>query len=814
MMNSFMQDLRYSFRTLRKTPVFAAVAILALALGIGANSAIFSVVNAVLLRPLPFDHAERMLSIHSRNEKDGSVGVEQSYPNFLDLRAQCQSCEGVGAYSGATTFVMNPGEEPERVRGVEASADLLPLLGVKPALGRVFTAEEDQPGASRVIVLSYGFWQRSFGGNPKIVGQNIPLGGSAPTTVIGVMPKDFKFPVEWQQTNFWMPLAPSMSPADRDGRANVWLDLLAKTKPGVSTQQAQAEIDAIARRLQAQYPATNTALAFFVKPLKENLVGDLRTALFVLLGAVGCVLLIACANVANLLLARAAGRSKEMSIRTALGASRARIMRQLLTESLLLAILGGALGLLLAMWGVDLLAAAAPANIPRVAEISLDARVVLFTLFVTLATGVVFGLAPALQASKADVNEALKEGGRGTGEGGGHRRLRGALVVSEVALSLVLLVGAGLLAQSFKRLLDVTPGFDAKNLVTMDVVPRRVHYPEEAQRVQFFKDFIEQAARVPGVRGVVVVDPLPLNGNFEAWDFQIEGRAPFAPGEQNNADRRIVGGDYFRVMAIPLIKGRTFDDRDRKEAPQALVVNDTFARRFFPNEEPLGRRIVFGGGPAGGTAREIVGVVGDVRHAGLDEPTTPEFYVPFTQVMTTRLTVVARSASGDTAGLAGTLRGVIRQTDKDSPVYNVRTMEELLAASVAKRRFNMILLGGFASVALLLASLGIYGVISYTVTQRTHEIGVRVALGAQPRDVVRMILTQGMRLTLIGVGVGLLGAFALTRVMSGLLFGVSATDPFTFAGVALLLAGVAFVSCLLPARRATKVDPMVALRYE
>ncbi|HEX8161824.1 MAG TPA: ABC transporter permease [Pyrinomonadaceae bacterium] len=812
-MGSFVQDLRYSFRALRKTPVFTAVAVVALALGIGANSAIFSVVNAVLLRPLPFEGAERLLSVQVRNEKAGGVGVEQSYPNFVDLRAQCQSCEGMAAYSGATTFLMNPGEEPERVRGVQASADLLPLLGVRPALGRAFTAEEDQPGAGRVVVLSYGLWRRSFGGNPKIVGQVVPLGG--PKTVIGVMPEGFKFPLEWQQQpDFWMPLGPSMSPDDREGRASVWLDLVAKTKPGVSTAQAQAELDTISRRLQAQYPATNTALAFFVKPLKENLVGDLRTALFVLLGAVGCVLLIACANVANLLLARAAGRSKEMSIRTALGASRARIMRQLLTESLLLAVFGGGLGLLLAMWGVDLLAAAAPADIPRVAEVGLDARVVLFTLFVTLATGVVFGLAPALQASKSDVNEALKEGGRGTGEGGGRRRLRAALVVSEVALSLVLLVGAGLLAQSFKRLLDVTPGFDAKNLVTMDVVLRGARYPEEAQRVQFFKDFIEQASRQPGVGGVGVVDPLPLGGNFEALDFQIEGRTPFAPGEANSADRRVVNGDYFRVMGVPLRRGRSFDDRDRKDAPQVVIVNDTFARTFFAGDEPLGKRLVFGGGLAGGTPREIVGVVGDVRHAGLEAPATPEFYMPFTQVITTRLTVVARAASGDTSGVATALRGVIRQTDKDSPVYNVRTMEQLLSASVAKRRFNMILLGGFASVALLLAALGIYGVISYTVTQRTHEIGVRVALGAQPRDVVRMILSQGMRLTLAGVCLGLLGAFALTRVMSGLLYGVSATDPLTFGGVALLLAAVAFVSCIVPARRATKVDPMIALRYE
>jgi predicted permease len=811
-MGTLWQDIRYGLRTLRKSPVFTLVAVFALALGIGANSAIFSVVNAVLLRPLPFDHPERLLTIRARNERDGSVGVEQSYPNFLDLRAQCQACEGVAAYAHTTTFLTGSDEEPERARGIQASADLFALLGAKPAVGRVFTPEEDQPGGHRLVVLSYEFWQRSFGGDAKIIGREIPL-GSAPTTVIGVMPPGFKFPVESTQIDFWMPLAPMLSPADKDGRANVWLDLLAKTKAGATREQVQAEIETISRRLQTQYPATNTALIFFTKPLHEDLVGDLRAALLVLLGAVGCVLLIACANVANLLLARAAGRAKEISIRTALGASRWRIMRQLLTESLLLAFAGGALGLLVAMWGVALLASASPADIPRIGEVGLDARVVVFTLAVTLVTGVVFGLAPALQASKADLNETLKEGGRGSGEGHGHSRLRGALVVSEVALSLVLLVGAGLLAQSFKRLLDVQPGFDPANILTMDVIPRHSRYPQEAQRVQFFQDFLDRAKTVPGVKAVGLVDPLPLNGNFEAWDFDIEGRPPFAPGEQNNADRRIVNADYFQAMGIPVRRGRAFDERDRKDAPAAIIVNETFARRFFAGEDPLGKRLVFNDGPAMGT-REIVGVVGDVRHAGLDEPTSPEFYLPFTQVLTVRLTVVARTTSDDSSSVAASLRGIIRQTDKESPIYNVRTMNQLLSSSVAKRRFNMILLGGFACVALLLASLGIYGVISYTVTQRTHEIGIRVALGAQPRDVLRMVLRQGMTLALAGVGCGLVGALALTRVMSGLLFGVSASDPATFALVALLLAAVAFVSCLIPARRATRVDPMVALRYE
>ncbi|MCA1815294.1 MAG: ABC transporter permease, partial [Acidobacteria bacterium] len=756
LMGTLIQDLRYALRTMRKSPVFTLVAVLALALGIGANTAIFSVVNAVLLRPLPFANPERLFVVRARNERDGSVSAEQSYPNFQDLRAQCRSCEGFAAYSHATTFLMNPGEEPERERGVETSADLFAMLGAKPELGRAFTPEEDQPGAHRVVVLSHAFWQRSFGGARDVVGRDIPLGG-APTTVVGVMPPDFKFPVESAQADFWMPLAPLLPPNDLTHRDYVSLDLVAETKPGVTPRQAQAEIETISRRLQQQYPETNTALLFFTKPLHEELVGDLRTALFVLLGAVGCVLLIACANVANLLLARAAGRAKEMSIRAALGASRWRIVRQLLTESLLLAVLGGALGLLVATWGVALFAAASPADIPRVSEINLDPRVALFTAAVTLLTGVVFGLAPALQAAKADVNEALKEGGRGSGEGTGRSRLRGALVVSEIALSLVLLVGAGLLGQSFKRLLDVRPGFDPANLVTMDVVLRSSRYPQDAQRTQFFQDFLERAKQLPGVRAVGLVNPLPLNGNFETWDFEIDGRAPFAPGVQHDADRRIVSPEYFQTMGIALLRGRAFDARDRAGSPQVAVVNETFARRFFPGEDAVGKRIVLNGGAISG-AREIVGLVGDVRHAGLDEPATPEFYFPFTQVPSPRLTVVARAAdAGSAAAVVPALRGVVRQTDKESPIYNVRTMDSLLAASVAKRRFNMILLGGFASVALVLAALGIYGVISYTVTQRTHEIGVRVALGAQPSDVVRMILRQGMAFALAGVGCGLVG---------------------------------------------------------
>jgi putative ABC transport system permease protein len=811
-MRTIWQDVRYGWRSLRKSPGFTVVAVLALALGIGANSAIFSVVNAVVLRPLPYDHPERLLAIQARNEKDGSVSSDEAYPNFTDLRDQCQTCEGMAAYTGATTFLTKPDEEPERARGVEASADLLPMLGVKPLMGRYYTREEDQPGASRVVVISNDFWRRSFGANPKIIGEQIPM-GSTPATVIGVMPPDFKFPIEARQADFWMPLAPMLSRDDLTRRDYVSLTLLAKRKPGATEAQTEAEIETISRRLQAQYPATNTALLFFVKPLHDDLVGNVRTALFVLLGAVAFVLLIACVNVANLLLARATARAKEISVRTALGASRARIIRQLLTESLLLSLIGGGLGLLFATWGVALLVGASPADLPRAGEIRLDARVVVFTVAVTVLTGLVFGLAPALSASKIDISDALKEGGRSGSDGAARNRLRSALIVAEVALSLVLLVGAGLLAQSFRHLLEVKPGFDPNNLVTMDVVLRRSRYPQEAQRVQFYQDFLQRARAVPGIESVGLVDPLPLGGSFEVWDFQIEGRPPAAPGVNQNADRRVIDGGYFQAMKIPVERGRSFGDGDRVNAPPVIIINDTLARKYFAGEDPLGKRLVFDGGLISG-AREIVGVVGDVRHAGLDAETTPEIYVPFTQIITPRLTVIARASSVDPTATTSALRGIIRETDKDSPIYNVRTMNGLLSASVARRRFNLILLGSFAALALLLASLGIYGVISYTVTQRTHEIGIRIALGAQPRDVLRMILGQGMILTLIGVAVGLLGALALTRVMSSLLFGVSATDPVTFGLVSLILPAVALVSCLIPARRATRVDPMVALRYE
>ena len=809
-MGTMLQDMRYGVRMMLKRPGFTLIAVLALALGIGANSAIFSVVNAVLLRPLPYEAEERLVTIETRNANSGSIGGVLSYLNFADVRDQSRTLEYAAAYSQSGTFLA-AGDELERLRGVVISADVFPMLGVKPLIGRTYTREEDQKGARKVIVISYGLWQRRFGSDPKIVGQEIPI-GTRPALVLGVMPKGFKFPVEAETVEFWQPLVPNLSDTDTQRRDAQWLSVVAKRKAGVTEQQAQTEISTIASRLQAQYPDTNTSVGFALTPLHEKLVGDLRTALFVLLAAVGCVLLIACANVANLLLARAAARHKEVAIRRALGASRWRIVRQLLTESILLSVMGGGLGLLLGWWGVDVLMAAMPTDIPLAGEVSLDWRVLAFTAALSILTGILFGLAPAMQSSKLDLNESLKEGGRGSTEGGSGR-LRSALIVTEIAVSMVLLVGAGLLGQSFMRLLDVSPGFNPQGVLTTDVVFINKKYAEDERKVATLDEILRSASALPGVQAVGTVDPLPLGGNFVAYSFNIEGRAPFNPSEAPSADRRTITPDYFRAMAIPLVRGRAFNARDAKDAPPVVVINETFARRFFAGEDPVGKRLLFDDEPDA-PAREVVGVVGDVRHAGLDVEAGPEFYLPYAQAPAVRATLVVRTTAADPASVITPLRDMIRRIDKDIPVYNVKTMGQLLSESVARRRFNMMLLGTFALVALFLAAIGIYGVMSYSVTQRTHEIGIRIALGAQARDVLKMVVRQGMTLVLVGVLIGVVTAFSLTRIMRSLLFGVSPTDVMTFAAVSIVLAGIALLACLIPARRATRVDPMVALRYE
>ena len=810
-MGNLFQDIRYGFRMLWKSPGFTLIAIFALALGIGVNTVIFSIVNAVLLRPLAFPKSEQITSVLVKDPETGELYSSYSYPNFEDVRDQNHVFEHVAAYY-MTSLFMRAGEEPERMRGLYTSAELFPVLGVNPLLGRTFTSEEERKGDGRQIVLSYDLWQRRFGGDPKIVGSQLPVDGGT-LTVLGVMPQGFKFPVSAPQVDFWLPLHASLPERARAARGAVYLGLVARLKADVTLAQAQAEMDTIASRLEQQYPDSNTGLRIAVLSTQERLVGKVRPALLTLLVAVGFVLLIACANVANLLLARATVRRKEIAIRTAVGASRWRVVKQLLTESLLLSSLGGALGLLLALWGVDLLVKASPDALPRTGEIGLDKYVLFFTLGLTALTGIIFGLVPALQASKLDLNETLKDGTRGMSGGMQHNRVRSLLVVSEIALSLVLLIGAGLLFQSFRRLLEVAPGFEPQNVLTADVTVSDAKYPENERRAAFYTQALERMAAVPGVQAVGLVSPLPLGGGFESYTFDIVGRPPFSPGQQPSSDRRIVSPDYFRAMSIPLRKGRAFSDRDKTDAPPVVIINETFARRFFPGEDPIGKGIIPGEGK-GNVPREIVGVVGDVRHAALDVETTPEYYVPYEQANVVHLTVVARTASANPMSMAAPLQAAIKSVDKEQPVYNVRAMTQLLEESVARRRFNMTLLGTFALLALLLASIGIYGVMSYSVEQRTREIGIRIALGAQIKDVLKLILKQGMTLTLFGLALGLLVAFFITKLMASLLYGVSATDPLIFGGVALMLLCVALLACYIPARRAAKVDPNVALRYE
>ena len=814
-MNTLWQDIRFAVRMLWKNKSLTAIALIALAVGTGANTAIFSVVNTVLLRPLPFAHQERLVSIYGASANDAEARFPLSYPDFADYQKQAQSLQYVATYNLASTNLISGSDEPEGLSGIVASADLFPILGIEPKLGRVFTNEEDKPDASPVIVLSEGFWQRRFNSDPKIVGSQINIGGRS-TLVVGVMPAVFKFPVSADKTDYWMPIAADPGAASiinrRGGR---FLSAVASLKPGVSIAQAEAELNIIARGLETQYPDTNVGTGLKLLTLHEDLVGDIRPALLVLLGAVGLVLLIACANVANLLLARAASRGREISIRTALGASRVRIVRQLLTESMLLALVGGGLGLLLALWSVDLLVSLSPGSIPRVREITLDNRVMLFTFGVSLLTGIIFGLAPALQASTTNLNESLKEGSRGSTEGGRRSLTRNLLVVTEIALSLVLLVGAGLLIKSFVRLLENDPGYDTARVLTMGVSLSRTKYPQPEQQTEFFRQALERTKALPGVEAIAATNLLPLSGNDRQATFTIEGRPPPVPGQEPDARDQTVTPDYFRVMNIPLRQGRDFSVRDDAKSAPVIIINDTFARRYFPGENAIGKRIALDGETEENLpAREIVAVVGDVRHEGLGATSYPGYYMPHLQRPARTMTLIARSISPDPSSLSAPIRNALRELDKNQLVGTPRTMNTLVARSVAPRRFQMTLLGIFAFVALVLASVGIYGVMSYTVTQRTHEIGIRLALGAQKTDVLRLIVGRGMRLALVGVVAGLAGAFVLTRVIASLLYGVSATDLSVFAGVTLLLTIVAALACYIPARRASKVDPMIALRYE
>jgi putative ABC transport system permease protein len=806
-MDTILQDIRYSIRRLSKNVGFTAVAVLALALGIGANTAIFSVVNSILLHPLAYKDPQQLVTItHSYANLSGA---SVSPPGFADYRDQSQSFEAVAALLDFDYNLTEMGE-PEQLRGHRVSPSFFTALGVAPLLGNTFVAEQDQPGHHRVVAFSYKLWQRRFAGDPDIVGKTVKLNGQN-YEVAAVMPASF----EWGKDELWSPLALAPSNFAPTNRGSEFLDVIARLKPGVTIGQAQAEMDTIANSIRQANPGFYPEEANWrvgVKSLTDEVVGDIRPVLVVLLIAVGFVLLIACANVANLLLARATARQKEIAIRQALGARRSRLIRQLLTESLLLALVSGGAGLLLALWSVDLIVRLNESNIPRASEVGVDGRVMVFTLIVSMLTAVLFGLFPALQTSKADLQAALKEGGRGSTAGSPH--VRRALVVAEVALALILLIGAGLMIKSFIRLQNVDPGFDPKNVLTAEVSLPAFKYREKAQISSFFRQVIEQIKNSPGVESVGAITGLPLTGSGWSGSFNIEGQA-VAPGqaEPHSALRAITPG-YFEAMKIRLIAGRFFDERDEAGSKLVVIIDQTLAEHYFPNQDPVGKRVEFGmGGPNGPAWREVVGVVGRVRHKRLDAEVKDHIYFPQAQNPQSIMSLVVRTST-DPEGATSTIRSAVASVDKDQPIHRVTTMEQVRSDSVSSKRLTMLLLAIFAGVALILAAVGIYGVMSYTVTERTHEIGIRMALGAKAADVLRLVIGQGMALALAGVAIGIGAALLLTRFMQTLLFGVTATDATTFMLISLLLAGVALLACYLPARRATRVDPMVALRYE
>jgi putative ABC transport system permease protein len=789
---------------LLKRPGFTVVAVVALALGIGANSAIFSVVNAVMLRPLPYADPARLISAESVNSLNAQREISGVSPaDFWDWKDQSQAFEQLAALSGGGGFSLMDVDQPDVFPGARVSSNFFQTFGVQPLLGRVFTSEDGQLNAPDTVILSHRLWMRRFGGDPSVVGKTFKSeeGG---TTVIGVMPPNFKFP---SYAEVWTPLA--RNSGEMRNRSNRYFSVVGRINPDQTLESAQAELKTIASRLEAEYPQANKGWSAHLTPLRDSLIGGTRTALFVLLGAVGCVLLIACTNVANLLLARAASRRKEMAIRLALGAGRARLMRQLLTESVLLGLTGGAVGLLLAAWSLDLLIGILPSKeaFQLPVEIRIDRAVMFFTLTISVLTGIVFGLVPAWQASRPDVSEWLKEGGRASGAG--HQRTRSALIIGEIAVALVLLIGAALLVQSFVRLRRVDLGYDPNGLLTMWVPASFSRYPNDEAKARFYRRLLEQVSHVHGAEGVTL--------SSEAWfgllnfQFNIEGD-PLPTGDAT-VRYSSIGPDYFNVLKAQIRAGRDFDDRDDVRAPGVAIINETLARRYFPDGSPIGRKIVLGY-LGRRLVREIVGVSTDIKQEELGSQTKPEVYVPYQQVPWFGVALVIRASSGDPMSLKKDLQQAIWEVDKDLPVSGADTVEHHLSDLVAEPRLYTLLLGVFAGVALILASVGIYGVMSYSVTERTHEIGIRMALGAKHRDVLAFVVRQGLVLALIGVAIGLAVAFALTRVMSSLLYGVSATDPVTFLGISLLLTGVALAACFVPARRATKVDPMVALRYE
>ena len=812
-MGNLIDDIRYAVRRLLKNRGFTFVALVAVALGIGANSAMFSVINAVLLRPLPYHAPDRLVTIWEQSPQRGMDEIPVCLANFRDWAEQNTVFEQISAYTFGNLNLSGTGE-PERLFAVKSSANLFSLVGATPLLGRPFLDEEDKEGANRVVILSHGLWQRRFGSDSGIVGQPVTLNNQS-YTVVGVMPASFQFPVGFgylgkvlnDPVDVYVPIAATAAVA---ARGNFSFFSIGRLKQGVSIDQARVEMTAIEGRIVQQYPEENSGIGISLIPTHEQTVKAIRPALLVLLGAVAFLLLIACTNIANLLLARAASREREIAIRTALGASRVRLLRLLLTESVILSLAGGCLGLLLALWGTDALLALAPDNIPRLNEVGVDGRVFGFTLAVSLLTGIVFGLIPAIHASKPDLNEALKEGSRGSTGGATGKRIRSILVVVEVALSLVLLIGAGLMIRSFSRLQQTHLGFDPENVVALNLSLSRSKYPEEHQHVAFYQAALERLRAVGGVQSAGATTGLPLTLSVSGSDVRIEGHPDPEPGTETIINTRSVTPGYFGTLGIRLIKGRDFTDRDNSDAPKVAVINSHLARTHFPGEDPLGKRITFDDGESW---ISIAGVIDDVKQLGLDSSAQPEVYFPYAQATHPSMSIVVRTNSSQ-SNMVAAMKSQIQEIDKDLPVADVRTMSQLLSQSVSGPRFNMLLLTVFAIAALVLAAVGIYGVMSYSVSQRTHEIGIRMALGARTSEVLRLVITHGMFLTLVGLAVGFVASLLLTQLMSSMLFGVTATDPITFAAVSVLLAGVALGACFVPARRAAKVDPMVALRHE
>jgi len=805
-MDSLLHDIRFGLRSLKSAPATAGIAILALALGIGANTAIFSVVNGVLLKPLPYPQPDRLVLLYASNPQAGYPRFSSSPPDFDDWRRQSRVFDGLAAMR-MSSMNLTGRAEPEVLDTGRVSADFFSLLRLRPFLGRVFRPDEDTDAGRHVAFLSHGFWQRRFGGDPKVIGQSLSLDGES-YTVVGVAPPGFDFP---RKRDLWLPLALDWA---KENRGNHFLSVVGRLRPGVPVGQAQAEMSGIAARLEKQYPGYDQGWGIVVLPLQQVVVEKIRPALLVLLGVVAAVLLIACLNVANLLLARLAARGREISIRTALGAGRLRLIRQLLTESVLLALAGGALGLLLAFWGTRALLALNPAVIPRAEAIGLDGRVLVFTLALSVAAGLVFGLFPALQDPGAHLHESLKEGGRAVAGGHRGRHARQLLALLEVAIALVLLVVAGVLLHSFARLSAVDPGFHPGGVLTLDVSPPRYKYPDPARLGIFYRQLLERVRALPGVERAAASSPLPLSGRNNILIFEVFGRPPAPADHPLTAVVRSVSPDYFRTLGVRLVRGRLLDDHDTLEVPPSIVVNQTMAAKIWPGQDPLGQRLTFDD-PTDKKAlwQTVVGVVGDVKQQSLAEETSLEIDQAQAQVPAPYTTLVVRSGS-DPQALATPIRRAVLGLDPDLPVFRVQTLDAVVAESLAQNRMSTALLGLFAALALVLAAVGVYGVISYSVAQRTHEMGIRMALGAARGDVLRLVIRQGMTLVAIGLGLGLLGAFFATRVISGLVFGVSPRDPVTFVLVPLALTLVALLANYLPARRATEVDPLVALRQE